>query len=102
MSDRAELLDDLVARHADAVVRDRNGLFLRIDGHGDRELRRACSQLRPAERLEAQLVVCVGRVRYQLAEKDLSVAVKGMHHQVKQLLHFGLKSVRGRSSRLHW
>src|SRR5690606_27615058 len=101
MSNRAELLDDLVARHADAVVRDRNRLRALVDRDDDVEVRGLRGQLRARKRLEAQLVVRVRSVRDQLAEEDLAIAVQRMHHEVKQLLHLGLESV-GRLGRLHW
>jgi hypothetical protein len=42
--------------------------------------------------LEAQLVAGVGGVGNQLAQEDLAVAVEGVDHQLKQLLHFGLEA----------
>src|SRR5690606_33111562 len=63
--DRAELLDDLVASHSDAVIGDRDRLRVAVDRDDDLEIRRLRGKLGTGERLEAQLVVRVGRVRYQ-------------------------------------
>src|SRR5690606_30976352 len=79
MGDRAELLDDLVARHADAVVRDRNGLRALVDRDDDLEVRGLRRELLTRQRLEAQFVVRVRGVRDQLAKENLAVAVKRMH-----------------------
>src|SRR5690606_12997043 len=96
MRDRAELLHDLVACHAYAVVRDADRLVLKVYGHDDREFPRAAGQLRPAERLEAELVVRIRCVRDQLPKKDLPITVERVHHRVQQLLRLGLESVRAR------
>src|SRR3712207_6864316 len=47
---------------------------------------------RSRERLETQLVSGVGRVGYELPQKDLLVAVQGMDHQLQQLFDFSLES----------
>ena len=48
-------------------------------------------QFRPGNRLIAQLVAGVRRVRDQLAQEDVGLGIDGVHHQVQQFGHFGLK-----------
>src|SRR5690606_18129124 len=94
MRNRSELLYDLIPAHADPAVENAQLVPGRIQRDFDAELARLLQQLWPRQPLESQLVARIRRVGYQLAEEDLPVAVKRMNHQVKQLLHFGLKAVR--------
>jgi hypothetical protein len=90
--DGAEVQGDLRRAHADAVVVDGERARVRVDLERDREVvdRR---HLRAAQRLEADLVEGVGRVRDQLAEEDVLVRVEGMDHEVQQLADLGLELV---------
>ncbi len=58
-------------------------------------------QLGASEALETEPVVGIGSVGDQLAEKNLSLAVERMHHEVQQLLDLGLKRESGRPV-FHW
>ncbi len=62
--DRAELAHDLVARHADAVVRDRERRRVCREFHGDSELGILGEQPGIGEGAKAQLVRRIRRVRY--------------------------------------
>ena len=89
--DRADVVDHLLAAHADAVVGDRQGAG---PGVGlDADLERVLPHLGTvlAQGLEAQAVEGVGGVRDQLPKEDLLVGVKGMDHQVEQLARLGLE-----------
>ena len=88
-----ELPDDLLARHADAVVDDGHGARRRVvlDPHFQFGVR--LQQRRVRDGLEAQAVGRIRGIGDQLPEEDLPVAVEGMNHEVQQLLHLGLKTV---------
>ena len=92
LGDGPDVLDDLLAAHADAVVGhgDRPGVFVEADPDPQRPL--GLGQLGLREQLEPEPVDGVRGVRDQLAEEDLLVAVQGMHHQVQDLDHFGLET----------
>ena len=94
LRDRADVLDHFLARHADAVVRDRDRARRLVERHTDLELRVAFVKRLVGERLEAQLVRRVGRVGNELAQKDLLVAVQGVNHQVQKLFDLGLEAER--------
>ena len=89
--DGAEIVDQLLAVHADAVVdhAERAGLLV---GH-DADLRRLAvgSQIWRRDRLVAQLVQRVRGVRNQLAQENVGLRIDRVHHQVQKLGDFGLK-----------
>ncbi len=89
MGDGADVGDDLLAAHADAVVAHGDGVRLRIAFDLDAQLAAAVHQRGVAVTLKAQLVERVGRVRDQLAQKDFAVAVQAVDHQLEQLTGFG-------------
>jgi hypothetical protein len=91
LGDRADVVDHLLARHADAVVGDRDRARLLVVGDADLQLRIVLEQRRVGERLEPQLVGGIGGVRDQLPQEDLLVAVQGVHHQVEELRYLGLE-----------
>ena len=68
------------------------GARLRVEAHADLQLGVVLEERLVGERLEAQLVAGVRRVRDQLAQEDLLVAVQGVDHQVEQLLDLGLEA----------
>src|SRR2546425_1442535 len=92
LGDGSDVVDDLLTRHADAVVRHREGPSLLVEGNADLEVGVGAVQGVPGKGLEAQLVGRVGGVRYQLPQEDLLVAVQGVDHEVEQLLDFGLEA----------
>ena len=89
--DGAERLDHLVAAHADAVVLDRQLPLVGIDRDGDAQLRVVAEQGRIGDRLVAQPLAGIGRVRNQLAEEDVFVGIDRVHHHVQQLGDIGLE-----------
>ena len=92
LGDGPDVVDDLLAAHADPVVGhgDRPGVFVVADPDLQRAL--GLGELGVREQLEPEPVDGVGGVRDQLAEEDLLVAVQRMHHQVQDLDHFGLEA----------
>ena len=100
LGDGADLLDHLLARHADAVVGHSDGARRRIMRDADPRLVIVFEERGVGERLEAQFVGGIRRVRHQLAQEDLLVAVQGVNHQVEELRHLGLEAERFLSVRV--
>src|SRR6185503_13833466 len=92
LRDGADICDDLLARHADAVVGDRYGSGGGVEIHVDRELAVVLEQGAVGHGLEAQLVARIRCVGYQLAQEDLLVAIQGVNHQIQELLDLGLEA----------
>src|SRR3989304_3192547 len=92
--DGADVRNHLVTRHADAVVGDRDGARLPVETDVELQLGVVFKQILRGQRLEAQLVAGIRRVRNQLAQEDLLVAVQRVDHEIEQLLDLGLKSER--------
>src|SRR5436189_1030496 len=90
--DGTNVIDDLLAGQANAIVRDRDCARRPVIAHPDTELRIAVDRYAVGHALEPQPVARVGRVRDELPQEDLLVAVQGVHHQVQQLLDLGLKT----------
>ena len=84
--DGAEVLVELVLRHADAVVRDGDGAgaLVEADVNGQLVLGKLHVGIRQA--LEIELVDGVGRVRDKLAEENLAIGVDRVDHEVEQFL----------------
>ena len=86
--DGAEVGHHVVARHADAVVRQRDGLAVRVRrdpdlgtlGEGEGRLRQG---------LEPAAIRRVGRVGHELAKEDLAVGVERVDHQVEEASDLG-------------
>ena len=92
LGNRADMVDDFLTRHADAVVGYGDRARLRVVADANLRVEIVLEQRRVGHRFEAQLVAGVGRVRHQLAQKDLLVPVQGVHHQVQQLPDLGLEA----------
>ena len=89
--DRAQRLDHLVARHADAVIFDRQQLFVGIDEKRDARLHVVAEQRRIGDGLVAQPLAGVRGVGDQLAQKHRLVGIDRVHHQVQKLGNVGLE-----------
>ena len=94
MRNRAEVFDELLARHPDAGIRDRqrSRLLVRRNVDFERALRLENAffrQLRVAHFFQR-----VARVGNQLAQKNVFVLVNRVRDDVEHLLDFRLKSVR--------
>ena len=90
--DGAEVVHQLLAAHADAVVRDRKRAGVFLGREQDPEIRVAVQELGPGERLITQAVAGIGGVRDQLAEEDLLLAVERMRHDIQELRDLGLEA----------
>jgi hypothetical protein len=89
--DRAEVLDQLGARHPDPEILDREGLRLVIRRYVDLELELVVEDglLR---QLEVPLLLQrVRRVRHQLPHEYLLLRVEGVDDDIEQLLDLGLE-----------
>jgi hypothetical protein len=91
MRDRAEVLHELVARHADAEVLNRNGLRLVVGRDVDLELETVVEDLLFRELGVAQLLERVGGVGHQLADEDFLLRVERVDDDIEQLLDLGLE-----------
>src|SRR5206468_11535569 len=92
LGDGADIVHDFLTRHADAVVRYREGPRLLVVGDADLEVGVRAVQGVSGKRLEAQLVGSVGGVRNELPQEDLLVAVQGVDHEVEELLDLRLEA----------
>ena len=73
-----------------------------VDADADLQVRIVLEERAVGDRLEPQLVARIRRVRHQLAQEDLLVPVKGVHHQVQELLDLRLEAKRfTRCCRIH-
>ena len=90
----AEIVDQLLAIHADAVVGDRQGLGRRVGLDADGELVVARQQVGLRDRLVAHLVERVGGVGNQFAQEDIGLGIDRVNHQVQKLRDFRLELMR--------
>ena len=77
--------------HADAIILDGEGAFVGIDGERDARLGVIAEESRVGNGVVTQLLVGVGRVRDQLAQKHRFIRIDRVHHQVEELGDIGLK-----------
>ena len=96
----AEVGDQLVTVHADAVVMHAERARRGVEGYVDAQFRIVGHPVRMGQCLEAQLVAGVGGVRNQFAKEDFLVRVERMGDQVQDLGDFGFE-LSGFSSRAH-
>ena len=89
--DGAEIVDQFLPVHADAAVDD--GKRVRLLVRHDADLGRLAvrDQFGRGDRLVAQLVAGVRRVRNQLAQEDVGLRIDRVHHQVQKFGNFGLE-----------
>ena len=89
--DGAEIVDQLLPVHADAAV-DHGKRVGRLVRHDPDVGRRAIGdQIGRGDRLIAQLVAGVRRVRNQFAQENVGFRIDRMHHQVQELGDLGLE-----------
>ena len=89
--DGAEIVDQLLPSHADAVIGDGERAFVLVGHDADRKGRAVRGQPRLGDPLVAQPVACVRRIGNQLAEENVGFGVNRMHHQPKQFGDLGLE-----------
>ena len=92
--DGAEMIDQLLPLHADAVVGDHERFGLLVRGDADLERVALAQQRRAGNRLVAELVAGVGGVGDELAQEDVGLGIDGVHHEVQQLGNLGLEGLR--------
>ena len=91
LCNRADVLHDLRTRHTDAAVRDRQRLALLI-GHEENLVRLIpLEHIAVRQTLEMELVHRVRRIGNQLTQKDLTIRIDRVDHQIEQLLCLSLK-----------
>ena len=90
--DGADVINDLLPVHADAVVGDGDGAGVLVETDPDVQIGIALVQGAVGQGFKAQLVAGVGGVGNQFAEEDFLVGVQRMRDQAQQLLHLGLKT----------
>ena len=91
--DGAEVVDQLLPVHADAVVGDGQRAGRLVAADADRQHRVLGDEFGLGDRLVTELVAGVGRVRDQLAQEDVALGVDRVHHHVEQVGDFGLEGV---------
>ena len=89
----ANIGNDFIARHANAVVTDGHRARLRIKRNANLQLGVGLKQRFVGQCLKAQLISSIRRIGNQFAQKNLLVAIQGVNHQLQQLFNLGLKSV---------
>ena len=91
LGDGADMLDDFLAAHADAIVAHGDGarVLVHVDEHV--QIGVALVQAVVGGGREAQLVGGVRGVGNQLAQEDFLVRIQGVDHQVQQLPNLGLE-----------
>ncbi len=90
--DGAEILDQLVAVHADAVIVDGKGAGRLVGGQDDAEFAVLAGERGLRQRRVAQAVAGVRSVRDQLAKKDLLLAIERMSDDIEEAADLGLKA----------
>ena len=95
--DYAERLDHLVAAHADAVVLDRDGPVVLVERDQDFGRRAIGVEFGRGDRLVAQLLAGIGRIRDQLAQKHGLIRIDRVYHHVQQAGDVRLERVGRRS-----
>ena len=91
--DRPEVVDQLFAVHADAVVGHHQHAALAIGRNRHRERSVVAQQIGLCDRRVAQLVAGVRGIGDQLPQENLLVAIKRIGHEAEQLADFGLERV---------
>ena len=86
LRDRADVLDELITVHADAVVGDCQRVLLCIRRQEDLEGLIAFEQAAVCQALEMRFIDCIRCIGDELAQEDLVIRVDGMDHEVEQLL----------------
>ena len=91
LGEGADQVDDLVARHADAVVADGQRARVLVHLDLDVQIGGVDVQVLVPQRFQPQLVQRIGGVRDQLPQERVLVGVDRVDHQVQQLAGLGLE-----------
>ena len=82
--DGAQRLGEVVAAHADAVVRHGKGLRLGIGGKRNAQIGVVAEQRLVLQCERAQFFTGVGGIGHQFAQEDVAVRIDRVNHQMKQ------------------
>ena len=93
LGDRTQVLDDLVAGHADAGILNGEQAILLIRRNVHPQLHPGVQYLVVGQHLEADAVERIGSVREQLAQEDFPVFIQGMDQYIQELAGFGLEGI---------
>ena len=93
LGDGAEIVDEFVPAHADAIVAIGEGLGGLVGGEVDLEVGIVAQECRIGDRFVAQLVAGIRGVRNELAQEHIAVRIDRMHHELQELGDFGLELV---------
>jgi hypothetical protein len=91
LRDRADVLDELLLVHTDAIIGNRERMALLIRHEEDLEDVVPLEQIAVREALEMRLVDGVGSIRDELPQENLVIRVNAVNHEVKELLCLRLK-----------
>ena len=91
--DRAEILDQLGLRHADAGVREGDRFRLVVGGDGDLQRQLGLEDLGAGGLEELELLRGVGGIGDQLADEDFLIGVEGVGDDLEQLPDLRLERV---------
>ena len=94
LGDGADVLDHLGPAHPDPVIGDRDRRRVHVDPDADLQWPLVLRVLALGQQLQPQPVDGIRRVRDQLAQEDLLVAVQRIDHQVQELDHLRLEAER--------
>jgi hypothetical protein len=86
--DGAQVIDELLPTHADAVVGDQQGAGFLVRHDADLRFRRR-GEVGVRQCLEPAAIHRVGGVGNQFAQEDLPLRVKRMHHEIEQAADLG-------------
>ena len=89
--DGADITDNFIARHADAVVADRDGTGSLVDCDANLQIGIVLVERGIGDGREAQLVDRIGRIRDQFAQENFAVRVQRVNHELQELFDFGLE-----------
>ena len=98
--DGAQVVDQLLPRHADAVVGDQQGAGLLVGDDADFRLGRR-GEVGVGQRLEAAAVHGVGGIGHQFAQENFALGVERVDHEVEQPPDLGAKCVLFRNGVVH-
>ena len=91
VGDGSQVFHQVRFRHPDAGIRDGDGFVFLIRGYGDFQGLVRLVNIGVRQLLQAQFFQGVGSVGDKFADKDFTVAVKGVDDNVQQLPDFRLK-----------
>ncbi len=91
LRDGAEVVLQLLFRHAAAVVGNRQGMFFLVRKNPDHEIVAVQSGFAVRQGLVVQLVNRVARVGNQFAQKNFLMRINGVDHQIQKTFGFRFK-----------